>query len=87
MTSLQAEITEVPDRARWETRHLARGRVTHIVGVAGLAPIRGVGLCGIGPAWWDPDGWLGTGTQEEYDRDAGLPLCARCVARAAGPGP
>lgn len=72
-----------PDRSGWETRHLARGRVTHIVGAAGLRPIRGVALCGTGPAWWDD--WRGTGTQEEYDRDAGLPLCARCAARAAGP--
>lgn len=34
---------------------------------------------------YDPDTWLGTGSQAEYDRAASLPLCLRCfAAREAG---
>lgn len=34
------------------------------------------GLCAIAPEW--PADWLGTGSQDEYDRAAALPLCRRC---------
>jgi hypothetical protein len=35
---------------------------------------------------YDRDGeWLGTGTQEEYERAASLPLCQRCAAAAPDP--
>lgn len=34
--------------------------------------------CGVGPQWFDPNGWLGArGT--EVDVLAGLKKCARCV--------
>lgn len=37
----------------------------------------------------DPDTWLGTGDQDEYDRAAGLPLCPACFQQqqAAFPDP
>lgn len=30
------------------------------------------------PSSWDDDSWLGTGSQEEYEAAAALPLCMRC---------
>jgi hypothetical protein len=35
----------------------------------------------------DPDGWLGTGSQDEYDAAAVLPLCKVCEATAASLDP
>lgn len=29
-------------------------------------------------ASWNDDGWFGTGSQEEYERAAQLPLCPKC---------
>lgn len=33
--------------------------------------------CGMEPTW--PDKWLGSGTQDEYDRAAELPVCKNCM--------
>lgn len=34
--------------------------------------------CGVGPVWYGPDGWYGTGSQGEHERAAALPRCKRC---------
>ncbi len=43
-----------------------------------------VAQCGISPQWFDPTGWLGTGSQVEYERAANLPRCRRCVRLTGG---
>lgn len=62
----------------WEWRYLGRGSVVH-----GLrrrsAGIDHVALCGRSPSWFDPAGWLGTGSQSEYERAESLPKCRTCV--------
>lgn len=37
-------------------------------------------LCGRTPFW--PSLWLGTGTQDEYERAETLPVCAGCTREA-----
>ena len=37
------------------------------------------------PRMWPwPDGWLGTGSQAEYEKAAALPTCKECLKRAGG---
>jgi len=36
-------------------------------------------MCGRSPVWFDPVGWKGTGTQEEYEKNDALPACKRCL--------
>jgi hypothetical protein len=52
----------------------ARGKVAHLTSQGTVS------LCGL----WYPEGFLGTGYQEEYERAADLPVCHRCKARNGG---
>lgn len=38
-----------------------------------------VARCGTAPVWYDPNGWYGTGNQEEIDKAKEMPLCKRCM--------
>lgn len=51
-----------------------RGREAHL---RELTAFTGCGGRAAFPGW---DGWLGTGSQEEYEHAAGLPLCGKCFA-------
>lgn len=64
-----------------ERRYLANGAVAHVIDVDRVAPSEGLALCGVGPQWFVPHGWRGTGTQDEYERAAELLLCRRCASR------
>lgn len=55
-------------------KYITNGAVTHWVGSGdAVAP------CGKGPLWFDPSGWMGTGTQREYEKAAKLPRCKTCI--------
>jgi hypothetical protein len=43
-----------------------------------------VARCGVAPAWYDPNGWYGTGSQEEIDKAKAMPLCKRCLMALEG---
>jgi hypothetical protein len=58
--------------------YLSRGKVAHLKG-NWTARQWFTAPCGASPAWYEPHGWYGTGTQEEIEKAAGLPLCKRCV--------
>lgn len=47
-------------------------------GVEKLSPNRAA-QCGRSPVWFSPQGWMGTGSQEEYERNDALPVCKRCL--------
>lgn len=41
--------------------------------------------CGRSPVWYAPSpAWLGTGSQEEYEKNDSLPLCKRCLVKLSG---
>lgn len=62
-------------RAYVEWRYLPRGLVAHALDTASEA----AAICGASAGHGDY--WLGTGTQDEYERAATLPECRRCAAR------
>jgi protein-tyrosine phosphatase len=67
--SREAECTRVCTR---------RGRVAHLL--PPTSPVaHGSVLCPVEAPW---EGWLGTGSQQECDRAAALPLCTNCWWRA-----
>jgi len=41
--------------------------------------------CGRRPVWYSAEGWLGTGSQAEYERATALPLCKACARLLAPP--
>lgn len=58
-----------------EWRYLLNGKVSH-----GLSdPHSALARCGVGPWVSAAYGWLGTGSQLEYEVAAALPKCQRCV--------
>lgn len=59
-----------------------RGNVAHLLSPASTM-INGVVLCPAGPQDWGGIGWLGTGSQREYERAVLLPTCKRCARVAA----
>jgi len=63
--------------------YVPRGRVAHLIrpGDAAGLMLPGASLCGHGGRC----GWLGTGSQDEHEAAARLPLCSRC-AYLAGAG-
>lgn len=64
-----------------ERRYLRESsKVAHVVDVD-QERSRQTALCGRTPAWWEPDGWRGTGSQRERERAASLDLCKQCVRR------
>lgn len=66
--------------ARYAYRYMAGGSVAHALGRASDA----AAVCGMGP--WLSRHWRGTGSQEEYERAAALPLCRRCERLVGGSG-
>lgn len=66
-----------------ERRYLLHGVVAHVIDMDRVRGYlsEGLALCGMGPQWFEPHGWRGTGTQDEYERAASLPLCRRCIGR------
>lgn len=84
-------VAERTPRVGITWRYLTRGKAKHALPLhAGSATgHQGFAVCGVGPAWFDPTGWLGTGCQGEYETVDGLPECRRCarlLAPAGGPG-
>ena len=68
-------MTDAPRETRVYT---SRGRVAHLLPVNESPSLGRNALCGRG-AW--PTGWLGTGSQREYEAAEGLPTCADCAGR------
>jgi hypothetical protein len=58
---------------RYMLRYVPKGTRAHLL-PNGMSNSKAV--CGLYP--WTT-GWWGTGSQEEYDRAANLPLCQRCA--------
>ncbi|HET8684142.1 MAG TPA: hypothetical protein VFM54_20050 [Micromonosporaceae bacterium] len=78
---MTADTFPLVSRAAVTWRYLHRGKVRHALGIEGYA-ITGHAqraACGLRPDWCED--WMGTGSQREYDRAAGLPECTRCAAR------
>ena len=57
-----------------EWRYLPAGAVKHAL----TRPDDRIAVCGVGPLWYSPDGWRGTGSQVEYETAAGMRECRRC---------
>jgi hypothetical protein len=58
-------------------RYLPGGTVKHALLYAESASA----VCGQLPSWFRPEGWFGTGSQDEYETVERLPACKRCVAK------
>lgn len=58
----------------YEWRYVHGGRVKHSVCAERK---HASAVCGVGPWWFD--NWRGTGSQDEYERVAQLPVCKRCA--------
>jgi hypothetical protein len=67
-----------------ERRYLKTEKVAHLVDASTVWTSYRWAVCGVDPVYHDPDGWLGTGSQEEYELAAELPLCRRCERQAKG---
>jgi hypothetical protein len=64
--------------------YTSTGAVAHLLDPAhSPSNHRDEALCGLLP---DPDGWFGTGSQDEHDTAAALLSCRRCANLAAGRG-
>jgi hypothetical protein len=61
--------------AQAKTKHAVRNKI----GTSEIASDYASAPCGRSPVWFSPSGWLGTGNQEEYERNDALPLCKRCL--------
>jgi hypothetical protein len=57
-----------------KTKHAVRNKI----GTGEIASSYASAPCGGSPVWFSPSGWLGTGNQDEYERNDLLPLCKRC---------
>jgi hypothetical protein len=57
-----------------KTKHAVRTKI----GSDEIASDYASAPCGRSPVWFSPVGWMGTGSQEEYERNDALPLCKRC---------
>lgn len=66
------------ERTGWAWRYLRTGKQVHALRVSttGLDRVAG---CGMAPPWYE--GWLGTGSQVEYETAAGAPKCRRCARK------
>lgn len=56
----------------YERRYSRGGSVAHAVNVQRYYPVSSA------PCGFMPEEWLGTGTQDEYERASTLPLCKTC---------
>lgn len=78
-------MSEIDLFAKWLSVHdiqwsyMSRGEVAHGRGFTESFGRANSARCGISPAWFDYRGWLGAGTQAEYERAAALPRCKRCI--------
>lgn len=63
-----------------ETRYVDGGRKAHYVNVVARHV---VALCGVSVARYAD--WFGSGTQQEHDKRAAMPICARCARQVGGP--
>ncbi len=45
---------------------------------------RSQAICGTTPAWYEPTGWRGTHTSEEYETLKALPACKKCLTKEPG---
>lgn len=63
---------------QYERMYLRRGRRAHLISPSFYG--QRVAVCGRYP--W-PEEFRGTGTQDEYDRAAALPLCSLCERKVA----
>lgn len=52
--------------------------VAHLLGTLHSLNSYATARCGVGPSWW-VGGWFGSGSQDETDRLATLPVCRRCA--------
>lgn len=68
-------------RSDFTWRYISRGKAKHALALRSSAATghASIAECGSSPAWFDPWSWMGTGSQDEYDRIEELPECARCV--------
>lgn len=62
-------------------RYLRGGRVRHLLYTSPYEWKLDAVLCGKAAM---PDNWHGTGSQEEYEKLASLPICASCLRAGAG---
>jgi hypothetical protein len=60
-----------------ERAYLPRGKRAHLLRYGDSANGSNAALCGLSPAFGDT--WRGTGTQDEYERAAELPVCVPCA--------
>lgn len=59
------------------------GKIAHLWELAGGCPVMNRWS---DPDWLDRESWLGTGSQEEYEHAAKLPLCTDCFRRREAGG-
>ena len=55
-----------------------RGKYAHLVPTGSLPSGYTIVMCRLGGT-----GWLGTGSQQEYERAASLPVCGQCMKAVA----
>lgn len=74
-------MASLTSRAAVTWRYLTRGKAKHAVPLhtGSITGHETYAVCGTGPAWFDPTGWLGTGCQFEYEAVERLPECRRCA--------
>ena len=58
--------------------YVGRGQKAHLMPNESYQRHKSV-PCGTAPVWFDPDGWKGTGSQDETEKAEAMDLCKRCV--------
>jgi hypothetical protein len=71
-------VTETPGETRVYVFH---GAVAHLLAAHKPPNGNATAVCGRSPVWFSA--WLGTGSQAEYEKAAGLPTCAHCAKLVA----
>lgn len=56
------------------------GTKAHLLALNASPNTQRLALCGTGPTWFEA--WRGTGSQQEHEVAASLPLCKYCRKRA-----
>jgi len=65
----------------YERRYAPTGKVAHLLRPHYYGDHVSTVLCGL---WaWHASWWRGTGSQDEYERAAALPVCKNCERKAA----
>jgi transcriptional regulator with XRE-family HTH domain len=73
-----ADDGNVKLRTDVESRYVERGKARHAVRRSATGGLHVSAQCGVTPKWFGP-GWLGSGTQREYEHCEALPPCRRCI--------